>query len=168
MYLKITQKYWTIGDKFTLKDEFDRDIFYAREQLFKLLSHIDLFDTNDAVIYHMEARFTFVLSRFVIMDPMHNEIGFIKEKVHWPGFRRAMMRVGDTDIKIKGGPIHMKAMIRGENGKWNKKEPVVKSSKKLFRIRDIYAAEIDERMIDPAIGALVAIWYDKIRYGHKH
>ena len=78
------------------------------------------------------------------------------------------MKVGDTEIKIKGGPIHMKAIIKDREGKWDKKHPIVKSTKKLFRIRDIYVAEINEHMIDPAIGALVAIWYDKIRYGHKH
>lgn len=168
MYLKITQKYWTIGDKFALQDEYDRSIFFAQEQLFKLLSKIDLFNTGGMLLYHMEARLTFALSHFVIMDPSLREIGYIKEKLHWPGFRKARMQVGNTEIKIKGGPIHMKAMIKDKNGKWDKKHPIVKSTKKMFRIRDIYSAEIDERMIDPAIGALVAIWYDKIRYGHKH
>ena len=168
MYLKITQKYWTIGDKFALKDENDCDVFYAKEQLFKLLSKFDLYDLHETVLYHMEAKLKFFLSYFVITSGTGFEIGFIKEKVHWPGFRRASMKVGDIDIKIKGGPIHMKAMKKDANGKWDKKHPVVKSTKKLFRIRDIYAAEIDERMIDPAVGALVAIWYDKVRYGHKH
>ena len=35
MYLKITQKYWTIGDKFALTDENDRNVFFAKEQLWR-------------------------------------------------------------------------------------------------------------------------------------
>ncbi len=168
MYLKITQKYWSIGDKFALTDENDRQVFFAQEKVFKLLSNFDLYNLSGALLYHMEAKLKFLLSYFVIMDSAGNEIGYIREKAHWPGYRRAMMKVGNTDIKIKGGPIHMKAMIKDANGKWDKKHPIVKSTKKMFRVRDIYVAEIDEKMIDPAVGALVAIWYDKIRYGNKH
>ena len=168
MYLQIKQKYWTIGDKFALTDENGNSVFFAQEQIFKLLSKFDLYAPSGMLLYHMEAKLKFFLSFFVISDSTGNEVGCIKEKMHWPGFRRANMQVGDIDIKIKGGPIHMKAIVKGENGKWDKKHPIVKSTKRMFAIRDIYSAEIDESKIAPAIGALVAIWYDKIRYGHKH
>lgn len=168
MYIKISQKYWTLGQEFALTDENDRAIFRASNKILKLRANLNLLTLGDELLYHMEARFMHFFSYFVISDKEGKEVGFIDEKFHMPGFRRAKMKIGDTEIKIKGGPIHMKAITKDKNGKWDKKHPVVSSAKKMFRIKDTYVAQIDDERLEPALGAVVALWYDMIRYGNQH
>ena len=168
MFLKIRQKYWTLKDKFALTDENGYNVFWASSQLLKLRSNLDLYNLDGMLLYHMEARFNHMFSYYVINNSAGQQIGYIDELIHWPGFRRAKMKLGDITLKIKGGPIHMKTMLKNEKGKWDKKNPAVYSAKKLFVISDVYKVEINERLIDPSIGAIVALWYDKVRYGHKH
>lgn len=168
MILEIKQKYWSIADKFALTDANGRPLFYAQNKVLKLRGNLDLYNIGGALVYHMEAKFMHMFSYFDVFNASGARVGFIDEKIHWPSFRRAEMKVGGVTIKIKGGPIHMKALVKGADGKWQKDKPAVYSSKKVFHIADTYVVQIDERLIDPALGALVALWYDRIRHGKQH
>ncbi len=167
MKIIIRQKYFTIGNKFALTDENERPILYAEEQIFKLLANLDIFSLSDALLYHMQAKMMHFFSYFEISNGLGQVVGYIDERAHMPGFRRAKMEVDGMTFKIKGGPIHMKTVVKDENGKWDKKHPIVTSKKRLMRVADTYVVDVDESRIEPAIGAMIALWYDKVRH-KKH
>ncbi len=167
MHLVIKQKYITIGDKFSISDENGQTVFYAREKLFKLLANMDIMDLNEAVLCHMQAKFFHFFSYFEIHDAQGQIVGNIDERMHMPFMRRAKMTYGDRVYKIKGGPFKMKT-IEKVDGKWDKKHPVCHAKKHVFKIADTYDVEIDEKRIDPLIGAMIALWYDKVRHGRQH
>ena len=166
MLLKVRQEYFTFGNSFTVRDESDRLLYYAAQ---RSISTTDLLDgTTSARIYSMQIKLMHFFSYYVLGDALGNEIGYIDERFHMPGFRRAKMAIGDRQIKIKAGPLHMKAFEKGENGKWDKKNSLVYSTKRVSHIADTYEVIVDDNRIDLRIAALVAVWYDKVRHGKKH
>ena len=168
MELVIRQKYFTVGNKFAIENERGVPVFFAMEKLFKLRANMDIFDVHDVLLAHMEAKFMHFFSYFEISYATGRVVGALDEKMHMPFMRRAKLTYGNKACKIKAGPIHMKVIAKDERGKWDKKHPVCKSTKKLFRVADTYIVEVDEKRIDPIIGAMIALWYDKIKHNSSH
>ena len=168
MELVIRQKYFTIGNKFAIENERGEPVFYAIEKIFKIRANTDIMDVHDVLLAHMEAKFMHFFSYFEISDASGKVVGALDEKMHMPFMRRAKLTYEGRVCKIKAGPIHMKVIARDAKGKWDKKHPVCKSTKKMFRVADTYRVEVDERRIDPIIRAMVALWYDKIKHNASH
>ncbi len=168
MELVIRQKYFTIGNRFAIENGNGAPVFYASEKLFKWRANMDIFDLSGALLAHMEAKFMHFFSYFEISDATGRVVGALDEKFHMPFMRRAKLTYEDNVCKIKAGPIHMKTFAKDESGKWDKKHPVCTSTKKLSHVADTYVVEVDERRIDPIIGAMVALWYDKIKHNSSH
>lgn len=168
MKLVIRQKYFAIGNKFAITNENDVPVFYAREQIMRLRANMDIMNLNEVLLAHMEAKFAHIFSYFEISNAAGDVLGNIDERMHMPFFRRAVMTFMGKKYKIKAGPVHMKVIARGEDDKWDRKNPVCRSTKRLMRIADTYTLEVDQRRIDPVIGAMIALWYDKIKHNRSH
>lgn len=163
MRIIIKQKYFTVGNKFKITDENGNPVFFAVRQFDRFMSNVVLFDKNDVALLRVQAEFKkLIASYFEVNDMNGRKIFAIDEKMPFFCFKRAKT-VGDVDVKIKCGPIHMKAYISNGNGSYDKK-PVVRARKKLLSISDTYVVDIDETRIDAAYGAVIGVWYDLVAH----
>ena len=169
MKLRIRQTYFKLGEEFNITDEANRPLFYARGKFFSIRGELAFSNANGQLIYRLVGRFMHIFSWFDILDERENVIGAIDERMHMPFMRRGIILMnGEKKIKIKCGPVHLKALMKDENGKWDKKNPVCRAKKKIMRIADTYELEFDQTRIDPAMAALVGIWYDRVKHGKQH
>lgn len=163
MRIIIKQKYFTVGNKFKITDESGNAVFFAVRQFDRFMSNVVLFDKNDVALLRVQAEFKkLIASYFEVNDMNGRKIFAIDEKMPFFCFKRAKT-VGDVDVKIKCGPIHMKAYISNGNGSYDKK-PVVRARKKLLSISDTYVVDIDETRIDASYGAVIGVWYDLVAH----
>ena len=163
MRIIIKQKYFTVGNKFKITDENGNPVFFAVRQFDRFMSNVVLFDKNDVALLRVQAEFKkLIASYFEVNDMNGRKIFAIDEKMPFFCFKRAKT-VGDVDVKIKCGPIHMKAYISNSNGSYDKK-PVVRARKKLLSISDTYVVDIDETRIDAVYGAVIGVWYDLVAH----
>lgn len=167
MDVTIIQKYMSLHSKYRVEDEDGKMLCFAENEIFRLRGNMTLYTASGNALYVVEAQFMHFFSFFLLYDASHNEIGCFKEKLHMPNFRRALIKMGDVEMKFKCGPIHMKTFVK-KDGKWDKKHPVVTAKKRIMHVADKYVAHIDEKRIKPAFGILVGIYYDMIRHGNKH
>lgn len=108
----------------------------------------------------------FFTTYFEVNDAYGAKLFAIDEKLPFFCFKRAKT-VGNIDVKIKCGPIHMKAYISDGNGSYDK-TPVVRARKKILSIADTYVVDIDETRINAAYGAVIGIWYDLVKHDAQH
>lgn len=168
MRIIIRQKYFTVGNKFKITDENDAPVFFAVRQFDRVMTNVVLFDKNDVALLRVQSELKkFFTSYFEVNDMNGNKLFVIDEKLPFFRFKRAKT-VGNIDVRIKCGPIHMKAFLSDGNGGYDKKSPVVRARKKLFSIADTYVVDIDETRINPAFGAVIGVWYDLVEHGNQH
>ncbi len=168
MRIIIKQKYFAVGSKFKITDENDAPVFFAVRQFDRIMTNVVLFDTQDVALVRIQAELKkFFTSYFEVNDMNGCKIFAIDEKLPFFRFKRAKT-VGDVDVKIKCGPIHMKAFLSDGNGSYDKKNPVVRARKKIFSIADTYVVDIDESRLHPVYGAVIGLWYDLIEHGSQH
>lgn len=167
MRIIIKQKYFTIGNKFKITDENDAVVFFAVRQFDRIMSNVVLFDKNDTPLLRVQAELKkFFTTYFEVNDVYGAKLFAIDEKLPFFCFKRAKT-VGNIDVKIKCGPIHMKAYISDGSGSYDK-TPVVRARKKILSIADAYVVDIDDARIRSEYGAVIGIWYDLIKHNKTH
>ncbi len=168
MRIIIRQKYFAVGNKFQICDENENVVFLATRRFDSLMNNIELFTAQDSFVLRMQAKLRKMFSTFFdVSDAFGQRVFSINEKLPFFGFRRAKT-IGNIDVKIKCGPIHLKAFVRGEDGKYDKKNPVVKARKKLLNIADTYIVDVDETRISAEYGTAIGIWYDMVAHNNAH
>ncbi len=166
MELLIKQKYIAVGNKFGITDMAGVPVYYAAERLMTMRTQIDLFDsTGTLLVRHMEARLAHAFSWFEVTTGANEYVCSIDERMHWPWHRKAYVLQGKQKIfKVKAGPYTLKMFKLDEKGKYDKKAPVLVVSKKIAHVADTYHVAIDESKLDPQLGALIALWYDRVKH----
>jgi len=170
--LVIRQKFFTIYDKFAIKDENDNIMFYAKNEIVRLWANLALYDQSGLkILYTLRAKFFVLFSKVrILLGPYdaENDIGMIQERFAFP-FCRARVKSDMPNIYVKCGPIHLKAYVVGDDWKKAKDaQPVISITKRLLKIADTYVINYDETKIPPALAALVGLWYDMQNHSEEH
>ncbi len=169
MRIIIKQKYFSLNNKYQIKDTDGNVILLAERQWDRMMSNVLLFKPEGESV----ARVQFELRKLLtsscdLLDARGNLIFNVDQKLPFWKFCKAYTINGARDIKIKTGPIHMKAMMMGEDGKYDKKSPVVKVRKKILAIGDTYVVDIAEDRITSVEAMAIALWYEIVIHGNKH
>lgn len=168
MRIIIKQKYFTVGDKFQICDENGNVVFLATRKFDSIMNNIELFTAQDSFVLRMQAKLRKMFSTyFDVSDAFGQKVFSISESIPFFWFRHAKT-IGNIDVKIKCGPIHLKAYVRGADGKYDKKNPVVKARKRLLKIADTYVVDVDETRISKEYGTAIGIWYDMVAHNNAH
>lgn len=168
MRIIIKQKYFAIGNKFQICDDNDNVVFLAMRSWDSIRNNIELFTAQDSFVLRMQAKVRNMFSTyFDVSDAFGQKVFSISESIPIFGLRRAKT-LGNIDIKIKCGPVHLKAYMRGENGKYDKKNPIVKAQKKVLKIADTYVVDVDDTRISKEYGTAIGIWYDLVAHNKSH
>ncbi len=171
MFLQISQKYFSIGDKFRIVDENDQPKFLAQERLFRLRRNAHLFSLNNMEICRMEARIFRILPYYDLLTG-DNIVGFIKRRFELIPFVNVWyMEYNGAHYALRSAGYHCKicpAEVVGKKFKHNRKEPIATVGKKVMKVRDTYVVEFDEKILDPAIAALVGLWMDTTYHKKQH
>ncbi len=170
MRVIIKQKYFTFNAKYQIKDTDDNVILLAERQFDRFLGNVLFFkpEGENVARLQFEMRKVFT-SSCDFTDARGNLIFNIDQKLPFWKFCKAYTINGARDIKIKTGPFRMKAMLMGEDGKYDKKNPVVKVRKKLLSIfGDTYVIDIADDRISSVEGMALAMWYELVIHGKTH
>lgn len=98
MKLYVKQKIFSIGDKFTIKDEFGNDRYYAEDQLFSVGHKVRIYDMNDQeVIYIKQKLMTFLPKYEIYVNG--NLAGVLTKKI---SFFRPKYVIEDSNLELVG------------------------------------------------------------------
>ena len=171
MILQLQQKFFTIGgDKFAITDESGKAVFQASEKFFKLRANAHLYDLTGKELCYLEAKFSF-LGHF---DFLTNEMDRLPlGSMHGtffpvPFLKKWRLEHMGKKFIVMCGPINCKVYPADENWKYDKKTLAGHIHKKLFKIRDTYKLDFDEKVLPPEIAALVTLWIDMINHNDEH
>lgn len=158
MQFIINQKFFTIGNKFQIADQNGNPWFLGQEKLFRLARQSDLYDLKGNQIYHIHKRYLTLFGKFELTQ---NE-KLVGEFIGRPSLiiKRYRFSSDKGTFYIKAGPFRLKAFKADENWQYDKEKINLEIKKKLFRIKDSYTIDFDEKVIDPAVAATIGIWYD--------
>jgi len=170
--IKIQQKFFSFHEQFAIYDENDQAVFQARNQIVRLWNNITLFDQmGNLPLYTLRMKLSFIFAKYKVLAGDYespNQVGMIKEGFGF-FFTRAKVEVDNLPkIALVSGPIHLKGYLLDENGKKIKDQIVIKSTKKLLKIRDTYIIDYDETKVPSTLAALVGVWYDMVNHSGEH
>ncbi|MEW4353340.1 LURP-one-related family protein [Streptococcus pneumoniae] len=148
----IKQKLWSLGGKFTIKDEYDQVCYQVEGSLFKWMKSFKILDLQGQLVSTIQRKFTWFLPRFEV--EVKGQTRFvIQKKLSWLKPRYEIENLG---LEVLGNI-------------WDMKFDLIESSRVVahidqewFRMTSTYdVAVYDEDYCDMAIALVIAIDYVK-------
>lgn len=168
MYLKTTQKYFAIRDKFSIVNANDVEVFFA-ESFFKFRQNCSLYTINGALVYELEAKIASIFGRYYIKDATGNPVGVLQGKAHKPFVQKWRLELGGKKYLLRSGGYHTKIFAVDDKWKYNKKtDKVGMIKKKISKIRDTYEIDFDENRLNVSCAAICMIWMDCRFHSNQH
>lgn len=169
MYLKISQKYFSIGDKFNLVDENDNARFLASEKIFTLRKNAHLYSLDGMEICRFQSRILRVLPYYDLFQG-ETVIGFIKRRFEMIPFVNVWnMEFNGKQYALRSAGYNCKICpAEGKKFKHDRKNPIATVSKKLIKIKDTYVVDFDPNVLDPTVAAVIGLWMDAAYHKDQH
>lgn len=149
MEYKVRQKVFSIGDKFTIRDMNDNDMFYVQGKIFSFGNKLRILDlANNELVYIEQKIFRFLPEYNIYMHNRHvamvkKEFSFFKPKLY---------------IQSDLGSFEVEGNIFAYDFNVKKDNRIVASvSKKFFSWSDSYKVYIDDREDQVLMLALVIV-----------
>ena len=144
----INQKIFSIGDKYTIKDEFGKDQYYVKGKIFALGDKLRIYDNNDIERVYIEQKLFKLLPEYLIYLDGEYTAKIKKEfSLLRPKFK----------IDSNFGQYSVEGNFLGYDFKIMKNERSCLCKQKFFAIRDSYGVDIADNENDLLILALVII-----------
>ncbi|WZL74328.1 LURP-one-related family protein [Clostridiaceae bacterium 35-E11] len=149
MIYKIKQKVFSLGAKFNIKDEADRDVFIVQGEVFSLGKKLRLMDLEENELVYIEQEFFRFLPLYNIYR--HGQIvATVKKKLTL--FRTEfMIESSQKNYTMEGNIMAHEYTIFSDDGL------VAKISKEWFTFGDTYGVEINDDEDQALILALVIV-----------
>lgn len=136
MRYQVTQKMFAIGDKFTIRDEAENDIYMVKRQILSFGKKLRIYDMDEKELCYIEQKvFRFLPEYNIFIDGQH--VAKVKKKF-------ALMK-NDFLINSSMGDYYVDGnIIAHEFTIYKDRTPVAQISKKFFSLTDAYGVEIDD------------------------
>ncbi|MEG6611335.1 LURP-one-related family protein [Pseudoclostridium thermosuccinogenes] len=153
----IRQKIFSLGDSFTIKDEFGNDVFIVRSQIFSFGKKLRIFDLSGNELCYIEQK----LFRFM---PEY-DIYIAGELVANVRKKFALFR-NDFEITTPGDQYYVDGdFFAHEFGIYRHGKLIARISKKFFAFSDTYGVDIDDGQ-DQISTLALAIVIDMVCHDH--
>lgn len=150
MKLFIKQKVFTLGEEFTVKDEYGNDIFYVQGSFFRIPKMFKVFDSVHNQLASIESQMFRLMSHYDIQT--HDE--FLTVKQNFTFFNTEISIVG-KDWRLQGDFFgHEYRLLSGDR-------PIMSISKHWFTWGDSYMLDI-ENPDDALLSLCIVIIVDNI------
>lgn len=132
----VRQKIFSIGDKFTIKDENERDVYIVKSQILSFGKKLRIFDLNEYEMCYIEQLlFTFM--------PQYN-IYVNGEKIAQVKKKFALFR-NDFEILSDNANYYVEGEFFAHEFRiFNDRKLIGQVSKKLLSLSDTYGVEVDD------------------------
>lgn len=168
MFLKTTQKYLAIRNKFSIVNDRDIEVFFA-ESFFKVRQNCSLFNLDGSLVWSLEAKIISLFGEYFIKDASGRQIGRLKGKFHRPFVQKWRLELGGKQYVLRSGGYHTKIFEANESFKYDKKnDKVGMIVKRVSKIRDTYEINFDENRLSVAMATLCMIWMDCRFHSNQH
>ena len=149
MQYKIRQKIFSLGDKFTIKDEMDRDVFFVKSRLLSFGNKLRIFDLNENEVCYIEQQLFKLMPQYNIY--INGErIATIKKKF--------TLFKNDFEILSNKANYYVEGnIIAHEFRIFNDRKLIGQVSKKFFSLTDTYGVEVDDEEDQVLVLALVIV-----------
>ncbi len=155
----IKQKIFSLGDRFTIKDEFENDVFVVQSKLFNIGRKLKIFDLIDNELCYIEQKL------FKFMPEYNIYIGgqiIANVKKKFAFFKN------DFDISSSMGNYYVEGNVFAHNFNIYKDGLTVATiSKQLFAFSDTYFVEIDDNQ-DQIVNLAMAIVIDMVCHDNRN
>lgn len=149
MKYKIRQKMFSLGDKFIIRDEEDRDVFIVKSQLLSIGKKLRIFDLDGNEVCYIEQQ----LFKFM---PQYN-IYINGERVAHIKKKFALFK-NDFEIVSNKANYYVEGDFIAYDFKiFNDRKLIGQVSKKFFSLTDTYGVEVDEDEDRVLVFALVIV-----------
>ena len=168
MFLKTTQKFFSVRNKFSIVNINDDQLFFALER-FKVRQNCTLYNMDGSVIYELECKILSIYGKYFIKDYKGNVVGTITGKFHKPFVQKWFLEINDSKFVLRSGGLHCKIFRAGENWKFDSKtDQIGYITKRIGNVKDTYEIEFDEKRLSEKHAALCMIWMDCRFHGEHH
>ena len=168
MFLKTTQKYFSMRNKFSVVDENDRQFYFA-QSYFKIRQNCSLYTLEGSLVYELECKIFSLFGKYFIKDVCGNVVGLFSGRIHKPFVQKWRLDLGDKKYILRTGGLRCKVFAADENWKYDSKTDFVgKIYKRWARLRDTYEFDFDETRIMADAATLCMLWMDCRFHGEHH
>lgn len=145
----VRQKIFSIGDKFTIKDENERDVYIVKSQLLSFGKKLRIFDLNEYEMCYIEQQlFTFM--------PQYN-IYVNGEKIAQVKKKFALFR-NDFEILSNNANYYVEGEFFAHEFRiFHDRKMIGQVSKKLLSLSDTYSVEVDDNEDQVLVLALAIV-----------
>ena len=168
MQLKISQRFFSIGDKFNIVDQNDQPAFLAREALFRFRSNCTLYYLDGRELYTLEYKF---LSPFggCFIRTFDSDVGMMDGRFHKPFVQKWRFELEGKKYILRSGGYKCKIFEADANWKYvDKSNPIAIIKKKVLKLADTYIVEFDEATLPRHMAALMGLWMDSRFHKDQH
>lgn len=136
MQYMIRQKIFSLGDKFTIKDENERDVFIVKSQLLSFGKKLRIFDLNENEVCYIEQQ----LFKFM---PQYNI--YINGEMIANVKKKFAMFKNDFEILSDNANYYVEGeFLAHEFRIFNDRKLIGQVSKKFLSLTDTYGVEVDD------------------------
>ncbi len=146
----IDQKFWTIGDKFTISDEHGTPVFFVKERVFTVGDRLSFMDINGNMIFNIKEKVFSQGKQFRIYSKKQL-VARILKKIKLFNDKYLIDLPGEDDYLVRGDFINHKYSFFRQGRK------VAQISKKWNTVSDNYMVQIGAREDDMIILASAII-----------
>lgn len=159
MEYKIRQKIFSFGDKFTIKDMNDNDIYYVQGKVFTIGNKLSIFDLQNRELVYIEQRlFRFLPEYHIYMNKAH--VAMVKSQFSF--FRQKLYIQSDLGrFDVDGSVFAYDFNVRKDG------RIVATVTKKFFSLSDTYHVSVDDGEDQVLMLALVIV-LDQIYHDGDH
>lgn len=156
----VRQKVFSFGDKFTIKDENERDCFQVEGKVFSLGAKLTLFDMNGTQLYYIEQKLMKLLPEYHLYA-QDSVAAICKQKFSFLGSKFDIQSpIGS--FTLEGRPMNYNFELFKDN------KLVAVIDKKFFAFSDSYGVDIIDDVDHGLILSLVIIIDQAIHHNNNH
>lgn len=145
----VRQKIFTIGDKFTIRDELGNDLFLVKRQILSVGKKLRIYDMSENELCYIEQKLFKFLPEYHIFKNGESQ-AVIKKKL---AFLKHIFLItaSDGEYTVSGNMWGYEFSIQKDEG------VVATVSKKFFSVADTYSVDIDDSLDQLKILAMVIV-----------
>lgn len=132
MKLYVKQKMFSIGDKFTIKDEFGNDKYFAEGKIFSVGHKVRIYDMNNNEVIYIKQKLMSFLPKYEIYVN-GNLAGVLTKKIT---FLRPKYIIEDSNLELEGDIWEYDYTLK------NGDHEIMNVSKKVLSFSDCYEINI--------------------------
>ena len=146
----IDQKFWTVGDKFTISDEQGNPVFFVKERVFTVGDRLSFMDLNGSLIFNIKEK-VFSLGKQFRIYSKKQLVARVLKKIKPFNDKYLIDLPGEDDYMVRGDFVNHKYSF------FRRGKKVAQISKKWNSFTDNYMVQIGAHEADMIILASAII-----------